>query len=412
MEINRRKTEAGEEVVVSGRLDAYWADHLSGALDEVIRGGADHIRLDMAAVVYMSSVGIRVLLKVYKQVQRLNGSFGVSNPSPAVRGVLELAGLEVLLAQSPVGAEQGAGAERSVRRVAHGGVELEVFDTAPGAVVDCRVIGTAAALSGGRFKSAGCSPLAIRQDIMALGLGAFGGGFDDCRERFGEFLAAGGAAAYLPTDESGMPDSSCATGAFVPELQVLYALVCEGRPACVARFEAGGTGRIGLNALADAALAVAGTDAAALVVVAESAGLIGAALRRSPAAGPFSFDMPGLRQWLSFTSERAFVRSTACVAGVVARQASGQLAAVLRPLGGGSSLLGHFHAAAFSYRPLRKGAIALEATVTGLFEGERLQGLLHLVNDDREIVGGGESELARGACWIAPIASVDGVALS
>ena len=41
-----------------------------------------------------------------------------------------------------------------------------------------------------------------------------------------------------------------------------------------------------------------------------------------------------------------------------------------------------------------------------IFEAERLQGVLHLLADDREIAGAGQSELVRGACWTGPIASI------
>src|ERR1043166_9689554 len=98
MDITKQQTGDALEVAVTGRLDAFWGDHLSAALDEAVRGGADHIRLNMADVSYMSSVGIRVLLKFYKQLQRMNGTFAVSNPSDAVKDVLELAGLQELLA--------------------------------------------------------------------------------------------------------------------------------------------------------------------------------------------------------------------------------------------------------------------------------------------------------------------------
>jgi hypothetical protein len=50
--------------------------------------------------------------------------------------------------------------------------------------------------------------------------------------------------------------------------------------------------------------------------------------------------------------------------------------------------------------------IDLVTTVGALFESETLQGVLHLLSDDREGAGIGQSELARGACWIGPIASV------
>ena len=79
---------------------------------------------------------------------------------------------------------------------------------------------------------------------------------------------------------------------------------------------------------------------------------------------------------------------------------------MLRPLGSAAWPAGHFHAAAFSYRPLQKGRIDLDSTVTTLFEAETLQGILHLLNDDRAIVGTGQSEFVRGACWMAPITEI------
>src|SRR6185436_5870708 len=108
--------------------------------------------------------------------------------------------------------------------------------------------------------------------------------------------------------------------------------------------------------------------------------------------------------WLWFTPERAFARTTSLVVGVVARGDAGVLAPHLRPIGDG--LLGHFHAAAFTYHPLRKGRLDLRSTVASLFEGENLEGVLHLLNDDRPIVGGGQSEFRRGALWLGPIGRV------
>jgi len=68
-------------------------------------------------------------------------------------------------------------------------------------------------------------------------------------------------------------------------------------------------------------------------------------------------------------------------------------------------LAGHFHAAAFSYRPVQRGQIDLKASIKTLFEGQALEGLLHLFTDDRTISGAGDSEFLRGACWIAPIST-------
>jgi anti-anti-sigma factor len=414
MEIKRNRGDGYLELCVEGRLDAYWADHLTAALDESVRQGADHIRLDMIGVVYMSSVGIRVLLRFHTQLRKLNGSFSVVNPSPAVKSVLELAGLESILLTSAAPAAARAGHESATgERLERDGVAFEVHSLAPGAAMAVRLIGAPAILERGGDAGQDCHTLRADASTFAVGLGALGGDYDDCRGRFGEFIAAGGAAAYLPADGTNVADSLVAAGAFVPELRVLYAIACEGTFAHLVRFEAvepeGGGARpapVALDSLVRAALDLAHTDSAAFALIAESAGLMGAALRRSPAAAgaSFGFDLPRVRDWLWFTPERAFARSTTLIVGVATRGAPGPLAPFLRPVGDG--LLGHFHAAAFTYHPLRKGRIDLRATVAALFDGQNLESVLHLLRDDRPIVGGGQSELGRGACWIAPLGAV------
>ena len=151
-----------------------------------------------------------------------------------------------------------------------------------------------------------------------------------------------------------------------------------------------------------------------MVFLAESAGLIGAALRRSPAATSeltsARLTHPEIRRWLSFTPDRAFSHTLTLVVGVASRGVpSGRakpLAPLLRPLAPHSELHGHFHAAVFSYRPFKKRKLDLNETVAALFETGDLQAVLHLLHDDREITGGGESEFVRGACWVGPIANV------
>jgi hypothetical protein len=271
------------------------------------------------------------------------------------------------------------------------------------------MVGAPARLESRGFSAADCRTIALPDGTLGVGLGAFGHGFADCQARFGEFLATAGAAAYLPTDGTNVPDYLVATGALVPELQVLYALVCEGGFAALVRFETpAGESAVQLEALVDASLETAAHDAAGIVVVAESAGLVGAALRRSPAgtsaATPFAY--PEIRDWLSFTPERAYPRSLALVVGVAMRAPHATLAPFVRPLGGPGSPAGHFHAAAFSYRPLPRGPIELTPTVSMLFQAETLQGVLHLLRDDRHVVGAGDSGFVRGACWVGPITEV------
>jgi hypothetical protein len=114
-----------------------------------------------------------------------------------------------------------------------------------------------------------------------------------------------------------------------------------------------------------------------------------------------------VREWLSFSPEHAHPRKVALVAGVASNLEDRKLTPLLRPLRPGNSPAGHFHAAVFSYRPLKKGDLDLNATVRMLFEGENLQTVMHLLSDDRDSSRVNESEFVRGACWFSPLRTVE-----
>jgi anti-anti-sigma factor len=436
MEITRRASGDIVDVGVAGRLDGYWSDHLTSALSEIVREGQHHIRLDCAQVSFLSSAGIGVLMKFHKELGRINGTFQVINPSAPVSAVLRVTRLDAFLIPAPA-ARPTQPAERPGRRFARDEVGFDVFDLEAGATLTCHTIGTAAPLTSGGFAAGQSASLEAMAPALAVGVGAFGESFSDCQARFGELLSVAGATAYQPADGSNVPDYLVSSGTLAADVRVLYCLVCEGRFSHLVRFETLQPGAtIGLSRLLAGCLDAVSAKSLGMVIVAEAAGLVGAALRRSPAqplgdAGFFAH--PGVRTRLTFTAERAFTRSVALAAGVVTRTGvtdpgrSGDgvgtgwgragdglgtepgRAEQFRPIG--PDCAGHFHAAAFRFRPIRKGAIDLGETVSGLFEPDQLLGVLHLLHDDRGIGGAGESEFVRGACWVSPLLNSQGSSL-
>ncbi len=409
MEITRVERAGGPELLVSGRLDSYWSRHLADAIDELMREGIHQTRVNLSATTYISSAGIRVLLQGFQQFSALGGSLLVVEPSPAVRQVLDLAGLGALLAAPAVVTEPGAPRESVVSRHHEAGCLFETYDCQPGARLLCRVSGRPDLLPLAAFQEEHAESLRLEGDMFALGLGAFGETYGACRERFGEFLAVAGCAACQPTEATACADDMVSSGGFVPRMTTLYSVCCRGALARLLRFESqASAGPVGLGDLVSACMAAAAAPAAGIVLVAESAGLLGASLKRSPAGGDgvTLFHHPEVRQWLSFSPVRSHTRSVAIVVGVGVRSpAPPALAPLLRPVKSDSGLLGHFHAAAFGYHPLRKGYVELKTAVKRLFDSGGLQGVLHLLSDDRP-GGAGESEFTRGACWVGPLERV------
>ena len=96
-EITKEKTKDGAKFILKGRLNSTNADELQYMLDETLKDGKMDIVLNMLKVEYLSSAGIRVILKAYKNAKETNGKLGIEMPSQNVRNVLGMTALDEML---------------------------------------------------------------------------------------------------------------------------------------------------------------------------------------------------------------------------------------------------------------------------------------------------------------------------
>jgi anti-anti-sigma factor len=396
MEIVKERAGNVVHLRLSGRLDNHWSQALDEALYEVTREGTRHVRLDFSGVTYLSSAGAAVLLKHQRDATALHGSLQISAASERARNTLRAMGfVELLIA----GTSTGAAARRTLSiplplESDRATYESRVLD---GRKSDCWV-------SGNPDLRGQATALSIFRDVFALGVGALGANHDECREVFGEFLAAAGGAAFMPTDGTATPDYMLSTVGLSPTVQALYAISFRGAPAYQLRFEANSPDAgVPLSEIVRTCASLTGTQTVGVVMAADIAGLVCARLRRSPAAREgVQFDFPAVRDWLSFTPEREFARFSSLVVGVASSTPSPSLAPFLRPLGG--DLHAHFHAVVTAFRSLPRGKLPVADVVAAWLQPRSVLSVVHLLTDARPIEGAGESEFQRGACWIFPIA--------
>ncbi len=97
--MNITKTEAnnGKELTLSldGRLDTTTAPQLEAELRSAL-DGIENLTIDMEKLVYISSAGLRVLLKAQK-VMNKQGKMTVKNVSQEIKDVFEVTGFDELL---------------------------------------------------------------------------------------------------------------------------------------------------------------------------------------------------------------------------------------------------------------------------------------------------------------------------
>ena len=97
--MNITKTEAsnGTELTISleGRLDTTTAPQLEAELRNGL-DGVQNLIIDMEKLVYISSAGLRVLLKAQK-IMNKQGKMTVKNVSQDIKDVFEVTGFDELL---------------------------------------------------------------------------------------------------------------------------------------------------------------------------------------------------------------------------------------------------------------------------------------------------------------------------
>src|SRR5213592_1692521 len=152
MKITRTQRDDVLELRLRGRLDASWADHVGKAIDDAIRAGNHQIELNFAQVDYLSSAGLRVLVKYYKQLKRVQGRLAITQPSGGAYAILKMAGFaEMLITATPPVVPAPAQAEPI--RVEKSGATFQMFNQSPGAQLQCTLNGQPEKFFNGGFQA-------------------------------------------------------------------------------------------------------------------------------------------------------------------------------------------------------------------------------------------------------------------
>ena len=95
--ITKEQSENVTRFILKGRVNINNSTTLQFELDEAIKKGEKNIVLNMSQIYFLSSAGIRVILKTHKKAYELGGSFGIEDPSENVRNVIGMTALDEML---------------------------------------------------------------------------------------------------------------------------------------------------------------------------------------------------------------------------------------------------------------------------------------------------------------------------
>ena len=95
MKIDKTTNGAEMTVALEGRLDTVTAPALEAALGDL--DGVTALVIDMEKVVYMSSAGLRALLKTQKALTKGGGGMVIRKVGRDIREIFEVTGFDELL---------------------------------------------------------------------------------------------------------------------------------------------------------------------------------------------------------------------------------------------------------------------------------------------------------------------------
>lgn len=93
MEMKNGSRHAWEIVTISGHMDINSANDVDVYLTSLVNKGITRIALDLAGITYLSSAGVRIILKLQKALAAAGGRMALCAPSEPAVMVLRLAGL-------------------------------------------------------------------------------------------------------------------------------------------------------------------------------------------------------------------------------------------------------------------------------------------------------------------------------
>jgi anti-anti-sigma factor len=101
MEIRAQTLSGVTLVAVSGSIDASTAEEFDRSLAAQLESGPPRLVVDLGAVDYMGSVGLRALVAALQRCRKEGGDLRLAAPQPGIVRVMSMSGMDEVLAVFP-----------------------------------------------------------------------------------------------------------------------------------------------------------------------------------------------------------------------------------------------------------------------------------------------------------------------
>jgi len=97
MEISINPVNNATVVAITGKLDALTGEDAETTLSQLLDSGQTKLVVDFTELSYISSAGLRILLKTAKQIKAINGSFVLCGMKDFIKEVFDVSGFSSII---------------------------------------------------------------------------------------------------------------------------------------------------------------------------------------------------------------------------------------------------------------------------------------------------------------------------
>jgi len=378
-------------VRLQGRIDSITAPDLEKSLNVLVSSGQRMLALDMQAIHYMSSLGLRVLLSVQKQLKKADGEIMICQPAMTVLELLEMSGFKMLFrifsTREALQAELTGGSNYiREERINDNGIELRCIRK-PAGLGRLTVIGSQEKLAGSQYDVSDVTTVKAADVQYGAGLASMGDIFDEYRLFFGEAVILDHSLFFYPAVKRPAVDFMLCTQAQTNILyRFLHGFSFSGPFSHLLSFESMES-PVELDQLSQALGRIIPGNLFAMVFIAESKGVWGMHLKQvpltenRPANGKDIFDPQNFSNWLNFPVEPSDINYILAGAGLVVKNPELEPRAVQELFAIGSRV--HCHAAVFTMEPLSKKPDQFENELKRVIAELPVSKVQHLMGQSR-----------------------------
>ncbi|HRP02108.1 MAG TPA: STAS domain-containing protein [Candidatus Kapabacteria bacterium] len=309
LEINDENLKGYLKININGRIDGITSNDLNKHIVDLIEAGNRNIILDFSNVIYISSIGLRVLIVNQQKLKSINGDLIIFGLTPAIKEILKMSGLLKILTfvedLSQLNSTENNNISASKKSYTFDNANYEhIKKTSEKAEI--KLVGNFNKIEDSSYEQSDLVVQNAKNVGLSIGFGAIGEDWDSAKSYLGESLTINNSLYFYPAIKKPAVDFMN----FAPEftdLQYSYLQNIQtlGKFSDYVSFDSRNE-PIEIQKLLAQIAGLTGLDYFGFAIIAESKGIRGMNLKRipinenKPNNNKSIFDSENFAEWVNF----------------------------------------------------------------------------------------------------------------